>query len=184
MKVLVLDDRTLATIRDALTRLAASDRLDSDGKLTREEITAFVDDRVDAGQDRTHALVVGDPISGIELLGPFERHGDAQAAANLAYQDQTWWITDLRAISLDDEPPAAAHLPNIRMIALDTAAIEGEIEERIGIGRFEGPAPSRAHINAAIAQTRISQFFYDAFDHLRSEVIDAAVDFRDAEQAR
>lgn len=184
MKVLVLDDRTTATISKALLRLATVEQPEGCGRLSHDEIIAFVETRLDAGQDRTHALVVGDPISGLELLGPFERADDATTVAQENYRDQTWWITDLRTIALGDEPAHPAHLPNVPLIALDTRSIEAEIAERIDLGRFQGAPPTRAHINAAIAQTRISQFFYDAFDHLRSEIIDAAVDFRDQEKAR
>ena len=62
------------------------------------------------------------------------------------------------------------------LMAIDTLAVEDEIGERAGLGRFDGPRPTRTQINEAIARARIPDSFYDEFDRLRSHIIDDLVD--------
>jgi len=44
----------------------------------------------------SHVLVLGDPGSGFELVGPFGDHEDAQREGE-RQSDQSWWVMDLSA---------------------------------------------------------------------------------------
>jgi hypothetical protein len=42
-------------------------------------------------------LVTGDPVDGINLVGPFEVYDDAVRHAEAEYKGETWWVVHVRS---------------------------------------------------------------------------------------
>lgn len=40
-------------------------------------------------------IVLGNPIDGIRLIGPFDTSDDANVVAEQHFPNDTWWIADL-----------------------------------------------------------------------------------------
>jgi hypothetical protein len=168
--------------------VAENDRSGPDASLSIKEIDALIETKVNVDQEKVHALVVGDPFEGLQVLGPFNDPGVAQQIAETTYRDQTWWLVDQRQVEHESASHPSAVPQNrsdaIRtLIALDTHAIEDEIEERIGLGRLDGSQPTRSQINDALASARIPDSFYGEFDALRSTIIDDAIAAAEQEPA-
>ncbi len=70
------------------------------------------------------------------------------------------------------------------MIALDTEAVEGEIEEKSALDadfKADVQGITREHINEALRLVSPSDGFYEMFDDLRNRVIDLARELAIAE---
>lgn len=195
MKILILTDKERDTLIAALRfwqregnrsdlpewDLAVNDREGADA-LTEEEIDELIEDRINVVQTPAHAVVVGNPINGLQFLGPFDH---LHKAVDYATQncETDWWTAEILppgpAACRTTSPQSAtqpAPCAISTLIAIDTLAVEDEIGERAGLGRFDGPRPTRTQINEAIARARIPDSFYDEFDRLRSHIIDDLVD--------
>lgn len=48
-------------------------------------------------------IVVGDPIDGINIVGPFDDFEFAKNYATMFYRHETWWITKLIQPEIEDE---------------------------------------------------------------------------------
>jgi hypothetical protein len=43
-----------------------------------------------------YVLIVGNPIDGMSIYGPYDSTEDAESMAETISTDETWWITELQ----------------------------------------------------------------------------------------
>lgn len=120
MKVLVIDDRATDTIiaalrgwqnrlqgiigdDDPLIEVAENGREGDSAMLSVDEIDDLIEERINTHADRIHALVVGDPFEGMQMLGPFETDEEASQIGETQYRDQPWRVVELRPTQTDDD---------------------------------------------------------------------------------
>lgn len=63
----------------------------------REYGASQMEKRIATQQATKHVVVSGDPIQGIEVVGPFDDREDAIKYAETNMRGESWWTTEMTA---------------------------------------------------------------------------------------